>query len=57
LNASQAVLNSALALSRLEVLPNGGPGILTVTFHSQMPGVRARANRIRPMGWSSSRML
>jgi hypothetical protein len=50
LNACQAVLKAALASSRLAALPNDGPGMMTATFHSQMPGVRSLANRARPMG-------
>ena len=45
LNASHAALNCALASSRLLALPSGGPGMLTVTFHSLVPGTRSLANR------------
>ena len=46
----QAVLNSALAVSMSLAVPMGKPrGMLTVTFHSQMPGVRSEAKRMRPM--------
>jgi hypothetical protein len=57
LNVSHAALICAFASSIVVALPNGGPEIVTVTVHSQMAGLRSRANLIRPMGWPSPRTV
>jgi hypothetical protein len=48
--ASQAALNSALAVSKSWDEPIGRPPLRgTVTFHNQTPGMRSMTKRIRPM--------